>query len=155
MKNSNGDKNPYTHILQKVGVLRNFSVAKVIPRKQIEDLKKLIRAVSKSEAEYQKILKEEMFAMSNMHDPKFPIPGIIYNKDIEKRVKYLQSLSQNYTKNLKNNKLSKKEYCYLISSIIRDLGLSKEDFLKLRDDANLDDSDDAEDIDSENESENY
>jgi flagellar biosynthesis/type III secretory pathway chaperone len=128
---SNNQDKTYSHVLQKVGVLKNFSVAKVVSRKEIEDLKQLIRAVAKDDAEYEKLFQEEMSQIANMHDPKSPIPGILYVEDKSKVMKALQKAAKDYAAKMKTAKITKKELCYLIASIIKELGLTQDDFLKL------------------------
>ena len=136
---SNTPNKTYSHILQKVGVLKNFSVAKVVSKKEIDDLKQLIRAVAKDEAEYDKMLAEEMAQVANMHDPKAPIPGIIYVEDKSALVKQLQKSAKDYAQKIKSGKLEKKQLCYLIAAIIKELGLTQDDFLKMREDDDEDD----------------
>ena len=130
-KSSNDSDKSYSHVLQKVGVLMNFSVAKVVTYKEIEDIKQLIRAVSKDEKEYKKMLKDEMDNIANMHDPKSPVPGIIYLGEQNKNLKELQKSAKDYASKMKTGKSTKKELCYLIATIIKELGLTQEDFLHI------------------------
>jgi uncharacterized protein Yka (UPF0111/DUF47 family) len=71
---------PFTHILQKKGILRTFSVAKVVRKKDIEELKSIIKQLASNEEEYDQMLKEEMERLSDMHNSDNPIPGIIYSE---------------------------------------------------------------------------
>jgi rubrerythrin len=50
----------YTHVLQKTGVLKTFTVAKIVKKKDIEDLKKLIKEIASDENEYKTLLEEEL-----------------------------------------------------------------------------------------------
>ena len=43
-----------------------------------DELKKLVRSVTSNDAEYSKVLAEEMKKLSNMHDENNPVPGIVY-----------------------------------------------------------------------------
>lgn len=141
-KPSNNSDKSYSHVLQKAGVLKNFSVAKVVSRKEIDDLKQLIRAVAKDEEEYKKMFEEEMAQIANMHDPKTPVPGILYSEDRTNVLKQLQKAAKDYAEKMKTAKITKKELCYLVAAIIKELGLTQEDFLKLKED---DDDEDTED----------
>ena len=138
---SNTPNKTYSHILQKVGVLKNFSVAKVVSKKEIDDLKQLIRAVAKDEEEYDKMFAEEMGQVANMHDPKAPIPGIIYVEDKSAVITQLQKAAKDYAKKIQAGKLEKKQLCYLIAAIIKELGLTQDDFLKMKEENDEDDDD--------------
>ena len=141
-KSSNNKDKSFSHVLQKAGVLKNFSVAKVVSKKEIEDLKQLIRAVAKDETEYKKMLSEEMKSVTDMHDPKTPIPGIIYKDSMQTKVKTIQKTAKDYVERLKRTNMTKKELCYLLASIIKELGLTQDDFLKLKDGEDFDDDED-------------
>lgn len=140
-KPSNNSDKSYSHVLQKAGVLKNFSVAKIVSRKEIDDLKQLIRAVAKDEEEYNKLLAEELATIGNMHDPKTPIPGIIYTEDKSALIKQLQKAAKDYAQKIRTGKLEKKQLCYLIASIIKELGLTQEDFIKMKEENDEDDDD--------------
>ena len=125
--------NPYIHILQKVGVLKNFTVAKIINKKELDDLKKLVRSVAKDNAEYEKILAEEMEKLSNMHDEKNPIPGIIYAKGKEMDFRALAlNITKKFCRGVRNQDFTTQEMAFLITAIINELGLTKQDFLSLK-----------------------
>lgn len=143
------EQKPYSHILQKKGILRAFTVAKVVKTKEIEALKALIREVSDSEEEYKILLNEEMKKISDMHNSNDPIPGIIYSGNgIEKR-DIIQKLSQTVLKLTKTQNLSKKEMAFLITVIITNLGLTQDDFIKLSEDINNKSDDEEEDVDED------
>ena len=126
-------KTPYSHVLQKTGILKNFTVAKVVRKKEIEDLKKLIKKISSSEEEYKRILDEEMLKMSNMHDKNNPIPGIIYKEANDDAQKFMYNVTKKFCQGLKKHNLSKHDLAFLITAIINELGLTQEDFKSLRD----------------------
>lgn len=123
----------YSHILQKTGVLRNFTVAKVVKKEELDGLKQLIRDITTSDSEYQEILREEMKKISNMHDKNNPVPGIIYGSAEEDKKEMLVEMASNLHANLKKYKLSSSELAFLVTAIITQLGLTKDDFENLRD----------------------
>jgi hypothetical protein len=133
-------QNQYSHVLQKTGILKNFTVAKIVKKREIDDLKKLIKKVAASEEEYKTILNEEMHKISNMHDQKNPIPGIIYGQSTPPSSDTTNSIIYNITKrfcaSLKHQNFTDKELAFLVTAIINELGLTKEDFLSLRDELN-------------------
>ena len=121
----------YTHILQKKGILKTFSVAKIVKREDIKELEELIRNIASDEKEYNQILKEEMAKLSNMHDGENPIPGIIYVGHSSAIRDLLFTFAEKISINLKKQKFEKSELALLISSIISKLDLSQEDFANL------------------------
>lgn len=126
------NKKRYTHILQKVGVLKNFTVAKVVKKQDVEELKRLIRSITDSEEEYKEILTEELTKLSDMHDENNPIPGIIYPKSREDFEKQLVNMTRKFCAGLRAQNFTKREMAFLISAIISELGLNQEDFLNLK-----------------------
>ena len=42
-------KQAFTHVLQKTGILKTFTVAKVVNKKDVEELKALIKTVASDE----------------------------------------------------------------------------------------------------------
>ena len=143
---------PYTHILQKAGILKTFTVAKIVKKKEIDDLKMLIKSVASDENEYKTMLAEEIAKMSNMHDEKNPIPGIIYSGDEMAKKKIIFNITKKFSDGVKKQNFETKELAFLISAIINELGLTQEDFQNLKEeledeydgdeDEDLDDSDD-------------
>lgn len=126
---------PYTHILQKKGILRTFSVAKVVRKKDIEELKSIIKELAGSEKEYNQMLKEEMAKLSDMHNSDNPIPGIIYTEDEKTaRRNIIYAISNKFAASLGKQKFTKSELALLISSIISKLDLNQEDFANLNKD---------------------
>lgn len=122
----------FSHILQKTGVLKTFTVAKVVKKQDIDELKALIKSIASDEKEYKKMLSEEMEKISNMHDQSNPIPGIIYPPEDNDRKKLLVAITTKFCKGIKNQKFSKRELAFLISAIINELGLTQEDFINLK-----------------------
>ena len=132
------EKTPYTHILQKTGVLKSFTVAKVVKKQEIEELKKLIKKVSSSDEEYKRILDEEMAKLSNMHDKANPIPGIIYGgvgRTDETKV-LIYNITKKFCQNLKKQDFTRSELAFLITAIINELGLTHTDFSNLKNEIN-------------------
>ena len=121
----------FSHLLQKKGILKNFSIAKIVPTKDVNLLKKIIRDCAKDEAEYQQLFKEEMAKLGNMHNPKSPIPGILYSGEPEARAEILMETARKSAKRLKEMNLNKSEICFMILSLIKEMGLSQKDFSTL------------------------
>lgn len=145
------NKPHFSHVLQKAGVLKNFTVAKIVKKQDIEDLKALIKSVTSSDKEYNQMLSEEMKKISDMHDENNPIPGIIYSPDQSKNKKLIVAIVTKFSQSVKKQKLSTREMAFLVSAIINELGLTQEDFINLKnelEDANQDDDEDEDDEDN-------
>lgn len=129
------ENKPYTHILQKKGILKAFSVAKVVRKKDIEELKQIIKSMTKSEDEYNQMLNEEMAKMSDMHDQNNPIPGIIYSTDeTTVRRAAIYEVARKISDGIKKKNIEKADMALLISAIISNLELTQEDFINLNED---------------------
>jgi hypothetical protein len=131
---SNQPEQPYIHLLQKAGVLKNFSVAKVVNKKEIEELRRLIQTVAKDEKEFNQMFAEEMAMIGNLHDKQNPIPGIIYLEDRSKNIQDLVNIAKSCAKRLREEKTTRKELCFIVAVAIKELGLTQEDFLRLNED---------------------
>ena len=127
------EKKSYSHVLQKTGVLKNFTVAKIVKKKELEDLKKLIASVVSSEEEFKRILEEEMRKLSNMHDETNPIPGIIYAPSASDTKKTVYNLVKKFCKSLEGKNFSRRDLSFMVTAIITELGLTQADFAKRRD----------------------
>lgn len=125
---NNPQRIEFSHLLQKQGILKNFSIAKIVPTKDIELLKQVVRDCAKDEAEFNALFKEEMAKLGNMHDPKTPIPGILYLGNSEARGDILTISAEKSAKKIKEMNLKKSEICFLILSLINFLGLKQKDF---------------------------
>lgn len=141
----------FTHILQKAGVLKNFTVSKIVKKQEIEDLKKLIRDVASDENEYKQMLSEELAKLINPHDEKNPIPGIIYGGSEMGKKQLIRAITLKFSQNLKQQKFNKMDLAFLITAIINELELTQEDFQKLKRDLGQDDESDEDEDDDERE----
>lgn len=139
----------FTHVLQKTGVLKTFTVAKVVNKKDVEDLKSLIRSVAENEAEYKLLLDEELKKLSNMHDSKNPIPGIIYTENKSEKQQILFGIAKKFNHSIKKYKLSPMELAFLVTAIINEFGLSQKHFESLRDELEPEDGEEYENEDSD------
>ena len=147
----------FTHILQKTGVLKTFTVAKIVKKQDIDELKALIKSVASDAAEYKKMLKEEMSKISDMHNQRNPIPGIIYPTPENDIKKLLIAITKKFCKGIKSQKFSKRDLAFLVSAIINDLGLTQEDFVNLKEELESqieDDDDEDDDGDEEDDTQN-
>jgi len=130
------EKNPnfeFSHVLQKTGVLKNFSIAKVVPTIELENIKLEIRKKAKNEEDFKRMFEKKLAEFGNMHDPKNPIPGIIYLKDSEKQAAAYTRMTKELINKIKSGNPSKKTLAFLIKLMITEFGLTKEDFVDNQD----------------------
>lgn len=144
---------PYTHVLQKTGVLKTFTVAKIVNKREIDDLKKLVRSVTTSESEYKQLLKEEIEKLSNMHDEKNPVPGIIYGESNSEKQRAIFNITKKFSTGIKKFNFSTMELAFLITAIITELNLTQKDFESLKEELGPVEEDD--DDEYEDESDEY
>lgn len=134
----NSPEIPFTHVIQKTGLLRSFRVAQVVTAAEIGNLKQLIRAAATSEEEYEKMLETEL---ANIGQFDY-VPGMIFAGGDAIMSEKLSKLSTSYVKKIKKDNLNKSQMCFLINSIVDDLGLEPSDFEQLNDELFGPDSED-------------
>ena len=127
MKNNKSDI-MFSHVLQKTGVLKNFSIAKIVPLIEIDKIKKELKEKSKSEADFGLAFQKKLAAYQNMHDPKNPIPGIIYLDNEQKKQVNCKKYAKELARKVKIDHPRKQELALLIKIMIMELGLTKDDF---------------------------
>ena len=135
---------PFTHVLQKKGILKSFTVAKIVNGEDIQTLKSLIKAVASSKEEYETLLKEELMKLSNMHDEKNPIPGIIYPDETFIKRQLLFMIAHKICENVKKQGFARKELAFLISAMVNKFELNQEDFVKLNEELEKEQEEDNE-----------
>jgi hypothetical protein len=126
---NNPSEIPFTHVIQKTGLLRSFRVAQVVTAAEIGNLKQLLRAAASSEEEYEKMLETEL---ANIGQFDY-VPGMIFAGGDAIMSEKLSKLSTSYVKKIKKDNLNKSQMCFLINSIVDDLGLEPSDFEQLND----------------------
>lgn len=148
--------NQPTHILNQMGVLTSFSVAKKITEEDIDKFFRKNKRPGRNDQELSNMLKEKVLADIQRAVENKQIPGVLDPADIAREM----GMDKNVVKNIPElnrliiivaHKLSEKKYdkmslCYLINSLVNLLGLSESDFEKFhgRSDNDDDDGDDEE-----------
>ena len=134
---------PFTHVLQRTGLLKAFGVAKIVRGRELHELKQLIKSVAKSKQEYESMLQEELDKLSSMPDEKNPIPGMVFILGDQTKSEAVVGAAKAYAKKLKQLGWTKDVICIYILALIKELGLSQVDFDDVqRDDTDDDDEDD-------------
>jgi hypothetical protein len=95
----------FSHILQQKGILKSFSIAKVMNEAEIKKLDATIKRTSKSKKEYNKIFKKELAKISDAYDKKNPIPGIIHPDATFVRRKALFEMANEIADTMKMQKI--------------------------------------------------
>jgi hypothetical protein len=95
---------------------------------EIEKIKKEIKQKSKSDADFSLAFQKKLAAYQNMHDPKNPIPGIIYlDNEGKKQISY-KKYARECARKMKIDHPNKRDLAFLIKVMIMELGLTKDDF---------------------------
>jgi hypothetical protein len=128
-------KQNFSHILQKTGVLKNFTIAKVVPSVKIEKIKEAALKKAKTEDEFNSIMIQAMKKIGDMHNQNNPIPGIIYERT--HKDDKIENLSKEHIRFLKSKNFTKNELCRYLLMIIHSLKLGHKDFEDANSDGNL------------------
>jgi hypothetical protein len=133
MDNSEENTEPqFSHVLQKMGILKNFSIAKTLSIRELEKIKKVAREQARTDEEYTQLIQKRMAQFSNMHDKNNLVPGIIYLNDIIPEVRdELVKTSRHFSEKIKDKRLTPMEMAFIIREMIAELRLTREDFEKL------------------------
>ena len=126
------------HILNEMGVLQSFSVAKKITDEYIQKYFRKQKKSGRNKAEIQKmfIKKIENDIVNAMKS--YQIPGLLKQEDLtsnipadlKSNISDLNHLIISISHKVLNKKLNKTEMCYIINSIVNLLNLTEEDFEK-------------------------
>lgn len=151
--------NPPIHILNQLGVLTSFSVAKKITEEDINKYVSKHKKKGKSDTQINKMLRDKIVSDIQEAIVKNKIPGIISQEElatelgIDKNiVSKLPDINRLIT--VLSQKISEKNYdkmslCYFINSLVNVLGLTEEDFTKFhrQNNPNPDDDDENDETD--------
>lgn len=128
------------HILNEMGILTTFSVAKKITEREIKDYYLKQKKNGKSEKQISNMLREKILEDIHSAIDNNEIPGLISPKEIATKLGLEPSVVEkvpelNRLVMVVANKLSDKNYdkmslCYFINSLVNTLGLTEKDFEK-------------------------
>lgn len=140
------------HILNQMGVITSFSVAKKITEEAIHKFFARYKKAGKTEAEIDTILKDKVLHEIQDAIMSQKIPGLLSPEELAKEF----GINQNVIANMPEmnrlimvvaQKLAEKNYgkmslCYFINSLVNCLGLSESDFEKFHQQNSGEDGDD-------------
>lgn len=140
------------HILNQLGILSSFSVAKKIKEEEIEKYFAKQKKTGKSERQISEMLHAQILNDIQEALLKNEIPGLISSQEIAKQLGLDQSVVDkvpelNRLVMLLGHKLAEKKYdkmslCYFINSLVNILGLTERDFEKFHRNNREDDDED-------------
>ena len=145
------------HILNQLGVLTSFSVAKKITEEEINKYFIKHKKTGKSNSQIGKMLKNKI--VSDIQDAveHNKIPGLVSQQEDAERVgidkKIIAKIPEiNKLIIILSQKISEKKYdkmsmCYFINNLVNALGLTEDDFTKFHQQNKTDDEDDTDDND--------
>lgn len=134
-------ENPHPiHILNQLGVITSFSVAKKISEEDIYKIFSLYKRTGKSDTEIDQIIKEKILGEIEEAITNQKIPGLLSPEELTEELGISKSIITNMSEMNRflmviSNKLLEKKYdrmslCYFINSLVNCLGLSESDFEK-------------------------
>lgn len=137
------------HLLNTMGILKNFCISKTISTSEIEKIKRNIKDEISSKEEYNEILKQEIVKYTTEYIKKNRIPGLVYkNNSFSKSNNSLSIYKDaldicNILKSEK--KYSNNDVILLISQLINILKINIKDINKLNGNQNNNDDFDEDD----------
>ena len=116
------------HILQRIGLLTSFGVAKVVQPKELEELKQWISEIAKNESEAEEMFEAEMKKLAQMGTEDEAVPGVVIPLTDVKKTTAILKMGKVYSAKLKKLNWSKDQLCFFLLSIVNELNLSQSDF---------------------------
>jgi DNA-binding CsgD family transcriptional regulator len=139
------------HILNQLGILNSFAVAKKVTEKEMEKYFYKYKKTGKSTREIGEMLRKKILTDIQNAIVNNEIPGMISPQELikllgikEKTIKRIPEINKLVI--LLSQKLEEKNYdrmslCYFINYLVNILGLTEEDFEKFHNQKNDDDDD--------------
>ena len=128
------------HILNQMGVITSFSVAKKVTEGDIHKFFSRYKKAGKSEEEIDKILKDKVLSEIQDAIVNHKIPGLLSDADMAKEMGIGKNVVSNMpemnrlivviSEKLLEKKYDKMSLCYFINSLVNMLGLVEGDFEK-------------------------
>jgi hypothetical protein len=129
-------ENNTTHLLSSLGVLASFSIAKRVSKEEILRTTKKIKKIYK-EADPEKLkqlLTDALISSTKKYVTNEIPPGLVFpekNPIKEKLDKYyteLSVVSQVLSNKFIEQKLTKRQVCFIVNAVINILGINENDF---------------------------
>jgi len=147
------------HILNQMGVITSFAVAKKVSEDEITKLFAKGKKEGKSAEEMNKIIRERVVGEIEEAVVHCKIPGLLTPEELAKEMGIKKSIvadmpELNRLIMVVGHKLAEKKYnkmslCYFINSLVNLLGLTEKDFEKFHRQNNSPENDDDDDDDNE------
>jgi hypothetical protein len=151
------------HILNQMGVITSFSVAKKVTEEEITKFFTKGKRSGRTEAEIEQLLRDKIVNEIQEAVADQKIPGLLSTQDLAKELGLNKVVVDNMPELNRlimviAHKLSEKKYdkmslCYLINSLVNILGLNERDFQQFHKQSGVDnadsDGDDGDDDDGD------
>ena len=128
------------HILNQMGVITSFSVAKKVPENDIHKFFSRGKKSGKSTEELNDIIKKKVLGEIESAVVNHQIPGLLTPEELAKEMGVQPNVINNISElnrliMIVSHKLAEKKYdkmslCYFINSLVNMLGLTESDFEK-------------------------
>ena len=152
------------HLLNQLGVLASFSVAKRVDESYIQDIFIKEKKKGKSNREINRMIKDKIMSEIQIAVEKNEIPGLLspqelareYGLDekVVKNIPTLDNIIEMLSKKLTETKYDKMSLCYFVNSLVNELTLTEEDFQKFHlQHSNQDENDEYQDDDDDDDDE--
>lgn len=126
------------HILNQMGVITSFSIAKKIPEEEITKFFTKGKKAGKSVADLNRLLREKVLSEIEDAVSQSKVPGLLLPEELAKEMGVQPTIITNMPElnrllmavgnNLIDKKYDKMSLCYFINALVNLLGLSESDF---------------------------
>ncbi len=147
------------HILNQLGVITSFSVAKKVTEDDIHKFFSRYKRAGKSDIEIDQILREKILGEIEDAIVNHKIPGLLSPEELAKEfgispkiianIPEMNRLLMVITEKLIEKNYDKMSLCYFINSLVNMLGLSEPDFEKFHRQNSPEDTEEKDDEDEE------
>lgn len=147
------------HILNQMGVLTSFSVAKKVSEDDINKYFSKFKRKGKSQSQLGDMLKQKILVEIQEAYENNKIPGIISQQEIAKEMGIDENIIKNMpelnrlitviTQKMVEKKYDKMSLCYFINGLVRTFELTEDDFNDFHEKNNPDDDEDDDGDDDE------
>lgn len=146
---------PY-HILNQLGVITTFSVAKKISDADIDKFFDKYKKLKKTDRQIEKLFREKVISDIEEAVKKFEVPGLVspqemakilgMNAELIKNIPDIDKIVAVISEKMLEKTTDKMSLCYFINSLVNNFELTEEDFSKFhRESGQKDDEDDEDD----------
>jgi hypothetical protein len=140
------------HILNQLGIITSFSVAKKISDDEIDKFFAKYRRSKKTTSQIEELFKQKVISDIDKAVQNYEVPGLItpqevaklsgMNPELVKNIPDIDKIVDVIAEKMLEKTTDKMSLCYFINSLVNKFDLSEDDFFKFHKNNNTNDEDD-------------